>query len=67
MRREMNTKTTGPTGYLFEMENVKKQYEQYIEISQIYELPIFQPVPEPQYAQPSIENPLTTNEITLKK
>ena len=61
----MTSKTT--SNYLAEMESAKKQYEQYIEISQIYQLPIFQSVQEPQYAPPSIENPLTTNQITLTK
>ena len=61
----MTIKTT--IDYLAEMEKAKKQYEQYIETSQIYQLPIFQSKPEPQYAPPSIENPLTTNQITLAK
>ena len=60
--------STQPTiKYLDEMENAKKQYEQYMEISEIYKLPIFQVIPEPQYAPPSVENPLTTNQITLTK
>ena len=59
--------TTNSTKYLDEMEKVKEQYQQYVEVSQIYKLPIFSPDPEPQYAPPSNENPLTTNKITLTK
>ncbi|WP_424947093.1 hypothetical protein [Candidatus Spongiihabitans sp.] len=51
--------------YLIEIESAKELYEQYMEVSQIYKLPVFQPQPEPQYAPPSSENPLTTNVVTL--
>ena len=61
----MTTKTKAE--YLTEMEQAKAQYEQYLEINQICQLPTFQSLPEPQYAPPSIENPLTTNQITLTK
>ena len=57
--------TTDLAKYLIEIENAKEQYEQYMEASQIYKLPAFQPEPEPQYAPPSRENPLTTNAVTL--
>ena len=57
--------TKNSSRYLLELEKVKEQYQQYIEVSQIYKLPIFLPDPEPQYAPPSNENPLTTNKITL--
>ncbi len=59
--------TTDLSKYLAEMEEVKKQYQQYVEISQIYKLPIFQPDPKPQYDPPSDKNPLTINEIVLAK
>ena len=61
----MTIKTT--IDYLAEMKKAKKQYEQYIETSQIYQLPIFQSMQEPQYAPPNIENPLTTDKVTMTK
>ncbi len=48
-------------GYLETLEDVKKQYQQYLEVSGIYELPIFKKEEEPQYQPPSLEHPLTTN------
>ena len=50
---------------LEQLEKVKEQYRQYLEISQIYKLPVAQPEPEPQYAEPSPENPLTNNRFTV--
>ncbi len=64
---KMTSKTTDSAAYLVEMEKVKKQYAQYVEVSQIYKLPIFESKPEPRYEPPSIENPLTTDAITLTK
>lgn len=61
----MTIKTIDSTEYLVEMEKAKKQYEQYLKVSEIYKLPIFQSIPAPQYMPPSIESPLTTNKITL--
>ena len=59
--------TKNSSEYLIELEKVKEQYLQYMEVSQIYKLPIFSPDPEPQYVPPSNENPLTTNKIMLPK
>ncbi|WP_462137989.1 hypothetical protein [Candidatus Mycalebacterium sp.] len=52
--------------YLETLEEVKKQYEQYLEVSKLYELPTFQQEPEPEIQPPSLENPLTTNTIRIK-
>ncbi len=63
----MSNKSENSNKYLLEMEKVKEQYRQYMEVSEIYKLPTFSPDPEPQYANPSGENPLTNNKITLVK
>ena len=52
---------------LEQLEKVKEQYRQYLEISQIYSLPVFQPEPEPEYAPPTPENPLAGGSIALGK
>ena len=52
--------------YLKILEEVKKQYEQYLEVSKLYELPTFQQETEPQVRPPSSEKPLTTNTFRVK-
>ncbi len=52
--------------YLKTLEEVKKQYQQYVEVSELYKLPM-QKAEEPvQYQPPSLEHPLTTNTIRTK-
>ena len=58
-------KKTSPD-YLKTLETVKKEYEEYLKVSKIYELPIFQNKMPVQYQPPSIENPLTTNTFKIK-
>ena len=52
--------------YLRTLEEVKKQYQQYVEVSKLYELPIYQEEPEVQYLPPSFDNPLTTDRTHIK-
>ena len=52
--------------YLKTLEEVKRQYEQYVEISRLYELPT-QKEETVQYLPPSAEYPLTTNSVTSTK
>lgn len=52
--------------YLETLEKVKKQYQQYVEVSGLYELPVFKEEQEPQYQPPSPERPLTTNTFRVK-
>ena len=52
--------------YLKTLERVKKQYEQYVEVSELYKLPIQKEEGTIQYQSPSPEHPLTTNTIRLK-
>ena len=51
--------------YLKTLEKVKEQYQQYVEISGLYTLPIQQEEEPIQYQPPSLENPLTTNTIRI--
>lgn len=52
--------------YLKTLERVKKQYEQYVEVSGLYELPVQKEEEAIQYQAPSPEHPLTTNTIRIK-
>ena len=49
--------------YLKMLEEVKKQYQQYVEVSELYELPIQKEEEPVQYQPASPEHPLTTNRI----
>ena len=51
--------------YLKTLEEVKKQYRQYVEVSGLYKLPIQKEEQTVQYQPPSLEHPLTTNRIRL--
>ena len=51
--------------YLKTLEEVKKQYWQYVEVSGLYKLPIQKEKQTVQYQPPSPEHPLTTNRIRL--
>lgn len=52
--------------YFDTLEQVKKQYEQYVEVSGLYELPIQKEEENIQYQPPSPEHPLNTNRIPTK-
>lgn len=51
--------------YLKTLEEVKKQYRQYVEVSVLYKLPIQKEEQTVQYQPPSLEHPLTANRIRL--
>jgi hypothetical protein len=51
--------------YLSSLEEVKEQYEQYVEVSKLYELPTHTDEKVIQYRPPSVEHPLTTNVINI--
>ena len=64
----MSEKTTAEKvaeDYLKTLEEVKKQYRQYVEVSGLYKLPIQKEEQTVQYKPPSLEHPLTTNRIRL--
>lgn len=52
--------------YLKTLEEVKKQYQQYVEVSELYKLPMQKVEESVQYRPPSLEHPLTTNTIRTK-
>ena len=57
---------TSHDDYLRTLEEVKKQYQQYVEVSELYTLPIQKEEEPVQYQPPSPEHPLTTNTIRIK-
>ena len=61
----MTKKEKASDDYLKTLEEVKKQYQQYVEISGLYTLPIQREEEPIQYQPPSLEHPLTTNEIRI--
>lgn len=52
--------------YLKTLEEVKRQYQQYVEISELYDLSIQNEEETIQYQPPSPDHPLTTNSIRIK-
>ena len=52
--------------YLKTLEEVKRQYQQYVEVSELYNLPIQNEEETIQYQPPSPDHPLTTNSIRIK-
>ena len=52
--------------YLKTLEEVQKQYQQYVEVSELYKLPIQKEEESVQYQPPSPEHPLTTNTVRIK-
>ncbi len=53
--------------YLETLEKVKKQYQQYVEVSRLYELPTAQEAEKPSQRRPaSREYPLTTDRFRIK-
>ena len=59
-----STKTKASSDdYLKTLEEVKRQYEQYVEVSELYKLPIQKAEEETRYQPPSLEHPLTTNSV----
>ena len=54
--------------YLETLERVKKQYQQYVEVSRLYELPARKEEEKPAKRRtPSRENPLTTDQFRVKQ
>ena len=52
--------------YLRTLEEVKKQYRQYVEVSELYKLPIWKEPKPVKFQPPSPEHPLTTNTFQAK-
>ena len=52
--------------YLKTLEEVQNQYQQYVEVSELYKLPIHEEEETVRFEPPSPEHPLTTNRIRIK-
>lgn len=52
--------------YLRTLERVKEQYQQYVEVSELYKLPIRKEETTVEYRPPSPENPLNSNRFFRK-
>lgn len=61
-----NTREKGTDEYLAVLEEVKDQYQQYIEVSGLYELNRLLEHKDEEFLSPTPENPLTTNKIKVK-
>ncbi len=53
--------------YLKTLEEVKSQYQQYVEVSELYALPTRKETPVVHPQPPSLEHPLTTDTIRVKQ
>ena len=62
----MSDKSKVSDDYLETLEKVKKQYQEYVEISKLYELPILKEEETVNYQPASPEHPLTTNTLRIK-
>lgn len=62
----MSKKGKSSNDYLKTLEKVKKQYQEYLEVSKIYELPTFEQEKTREHQPPSPEHPLTTNSFRIK-
>jgi len=62
----MSKKGKSSDDYLKTLEKVTKQYQEYIEVSKIYELPVSKEEKPTEYQPPSPEYPLTTNSFRIK-
>ena len=56
----------GSDDYLNTLKEVERQYQQYIDVSELYKLPNHTEQESIQYQPPSLEHPLTTNTIHIK-
>ena len=52
--------------YLKTLEEVQKQYQQYIEVSELYKLPGQRKSKKPQYMDPTLDHPLTVNSFRIQ-
>ena len=64
---QKDRKIENSSDYIEILERVKKQYQQYIEVSGLYKLPTQKEKEIIQYQPPSPENPLTTNTFCINK
>ncbi len=60
-------KGKGSGNYLEVLEEVKKEYQQYVELRKVCELVDQKEKEETQYLPPSPKNPLTTNRFRVRQ
>ena len=63
---EYDEQTKKSDDYLTTLEKAKEQYREYVEVSKIDDLPIFNEEQPIENSPPGIENPLTINTFHLK-
>ncbi len=56
----------GSDDYMNTLKEVERQYQQYIDVSELYKLPNHMEQDSIQYQPPSLEHPLTTNTVHIK-
>lgn len=64
MSKQTSEKISGD--YLKTLEKAKEQYQQYVEVSGLYELPTSRTEQQVEYQPPTFDNPLTTNTFNTK-
>jgi hypothetical protein len=52
--------------YLETLRQVQEQYQQYVEVADLYKLPIQGQTKTPKYVDPSVEQPLTVNSLRFQ-
>ena len=69
-KREERGRTNELSGsdedYFLTLETVQKQYEQYVEVSELYKLPSRRERVEISHQQPGHDNPLTSNVVQIR-
>ena len=52
--------------WLKALEQAKREYRQYAEVAELYKLPRVRKIKVLRYRPPSLEHPLTTNELSAR-
>ena len=63
---DTNTPEDRTNDYLATLEQVQKQYAQYLEVAELYKLPYQKQPKKSSYVAPSVERPLTVNSFRFK-
>ncbi len=53
--------------YLRTLERIQKQYQQYLEVSELYKLPTQRKSKTLQYVDPTLDHPLTVNTLRIEQ
>ncbi len=60
-------KEKGSRNYLKVLEEIQREYQQYVELRKVCELTVRKEKEEPLYLPPSPEHPLTTDRFCLRR